>query len=304
MRVRLRVRPPRLPTVPRRPFPPSGAKTAWWYRLRTFLSFARCTVCPMSLALRSPGLRQRPPRLSSTQFPVPAVNRERPRPVLEGHGDHFFHHIPEAINVMSDGSSRTPPQNPEEQARTRRHFLRQAARHGLLGAGGIFLINDVRWGKLLDPLSPVRRLRSAAEDLDACTSGCDMIGGCVCNCNDINCTCNGACDYTCPCQCSCGCPCNCDSGCPCSCGCQCTCDCTCDCHCACTCACTCNPLSYQSDAAALFARNVDGNSKASATNNKRPTQNQFDKPRRDGQQRQVDRPDFDRQFHQRLRWQS
>ena len=117
----------------------------------------------------------------------------------------------------------------------RRLFLRRAIQYGAIGAGGVFLVNDVSGGELVYPLTPTSPEEVA---IDPCVQ-CD----CVQKCGEGDCSpqdCVDSCDCTCGCSCNCGC--NCSEGCD-SCGdctgnCEqptCTCSCTCPCRCICIC---------------------------------------------------------------------
>lgn len=132
-------------------------------------------------------------------------------------------HVPNPDPTRLHAPSRRDSDPDRDALEARREFLRNAAHFGILGAAGIFLINDVSRGALRDPLSPVQ----PAVD-SACSSQC----GCFCNCG-CGCDCT-----TCTCACNCSCQCACDCGCECECGCTCSCPCT-DCECGCACLCTC-----------------------------------------------------------------
>lgn len=123
----------------------------------------------------------------------------------------------------------------DEYLLDRREFLRSAGRagFGIFSIGGVFLINDVTKGALVDPLTP-----SEGNEEKCTCSACTC--GCLCaSCDECGCVCS--CDCGCNCVCA-DCDCNCGS-------CTCDCNCTCPCNCACPCPCTMNPSANDYQAA-------------------------------------------------------
>ena len=70
----------------------------------------------------------------------------------------------------------------ESRRRTRRAFLRK---YGILGGAGVFLINDVALGRLVDEAS---RVRPSDAAMLACDCG-ELCGNCHCAC-PCTCVCN------------------------------------------------------------------------------------------------------------------
>lgn len=142
----------------------------------------------------------------------------------------------------SDRAKYPRPSKPKEMSiDERRRFLQKALRFGVLGAGGVYLVNDVSAGDFVDPLSPT--VPEAGDAACSCTCACT----CQCDCGacDCNCSCACTCEGQCQCQCDCGCGCECSCNCGCACTCDCHCECVCPCACSCVCSCACPPGQQQ-----------------------------------------------------------
>lgn len=176
------------------------------------------------------------------------------------------------------GSRTNMARDAEKALLHRRDFLRSAAAgaFGVVSVGGVFLINDVSRGELIDPLTPLGGGSDPGTGASSGTStggasGSELSATCTCQCGNCTCACLCECSLcACGCSCQCGCPCecpcdcNCD-GCTCSCLCGCDCRCTCECTCNCSCNCSCNCL--QCD---CLSGGLATNQESLSTTNKEP----------------------------------